>query len=117
MKGPQRQPLSPINQAILDLVRECPGIASREISELLDIPTHKLSAQTCFLRDRRNLIENRGKTGNSFLWYPVTKESENRVPYIYEARDILKGMMATPVASREKYLAGRLQQLMESEEA
>lgn len=68
-----------------------------------------------YLRDKRNLVVNHGKTGRAFLWYPVTPESENQVPYIQEARDILGGFWKTPVAHREKYLAGCLQRLIEGE--
>lgn len=114
--GGRKDPIrSATKEKILSLIRENPGISSREISDRLNVPSHILSAYTCELRDRKNLIVNRGKKSLSFRWYPVTEETKNAVPYIHDAREFIKGFYETPVAHREEYVAGYLQDLLEGE--
>lgn len=97
-------------EPIVELIRAHPGISSREISKRLGIPQHKLSGQMAYLRDRMNLINNQGKDGRAFLWFPVTKETEDRIPFIGEARTILEELSNTPPAHRERRLAELLQE-------
>lgn len=97
-------------QQIVELVKSQPGISSRDIAKFLDIPRAELSAETAYLRDRLNKIYNQGKDGRSFLWYPVTQETEDQIPFIQEARAILEELQNTPVAHRERRLAKILQE-------
>jgi|tagenome__1003787_1003787.scaffolds.fasta_scaffold20990117_64 predicted ArsR family transcriptional regulator len=103
-------------QQIVDLVRAQPGISSQDISKTLGITRVELSAHTSYLRDVKNQIYNQGKNGRSFLWYPVTAETEDQIPFIHEARAILKDLQQTPVAHRERRLAKLLSEREASRE-
>lgn len=103
-----------VRESIRALVHERPGIASREISEVLKVPRSDLSQHTCYLRDRMNQIVNHGKDGHSFLWFPVTDEANNQLKYIKEAREFLRGFWKTPPAHRERFIAEFFEQLVEA---
>lgn len=106
-----------IRDAIVSLVNERPGIASRDLSETLQIPRYLLSQHTCYLRDRLNLIENHGKDGRSFLWFPVGPEANDGLKYIKEARDFLRGFWKTSPAHRERFVAEFFEKLVEEAKA
>jgi hypothetical protein len=74
------------------------------------------SARIRLICDVKNQIYNQGKNGRSFLWYPVTAETEDQIPFIHEARAILKDLQQTPVAHRERRLAKLLSEREASRE-
>lgn len=100
-------------QLVLDYIRENPGKSGPEIWEAVipECSKDQFQSTMTYLRRDQKLIENRGATRGKAAgrWYVREIPSEEVLPYLAMAQEILAELPKMRKALRAEYLAKRLE--------